>query len=59
MLRGTSALDFRADNDANFESLEKNSLDLYSAMKSIYLQDREIKIKNSSKKSDDWGDLDD
>ncbi len=58
-VKGTTAVDFRADNDANFESLEKNSLDLYSAMKSIYLQDREIKIKNSSKKSDDWGDLDD
>ena len=58
-VKGTTAIDFRADNFTNFESLEKNSLDLYSSMKSIYLQDRENKIKNSSDDSqDDWGSLD-
>ncbi len=58
-VKGTTAIDFRADNSNNFESLEKNSLDLYSSMKSIYLQDRENKIKNSSNDSeDDWGSLD-
>ena len=57
-VRGTTAIDFRADNDLNFESLEKNSLDLYSSMKSIYLQDRENKIKNSTDSQDDWGNLD-
>ena len=58
-VKGTTAIDFRADNSTNFESLEKNSLDLYSSMKSIYLQDRENKIKNSSDDSqDDWGSLD-
>ena len=58
-VRGTTAIDFRADNSTNFESLEKNSLDLYSSMKSIYLQDRENKIKNSSDDSqDDWESLD-
>ena len=46
-VKGTGAVDFRADNDKNFESLEKNSIDLYSSFKSIYLQDRENKIKNS------------
>ena len=57
-VKTTSAVDFRADNDRNFESLEKNSLDLYSSLKSIYLQDRENKIKNSTDDEDDWGSLD-
>ena len=39
-VKGTTAIDFRADNERNFESLEKNSIDLYSSLKSIYLQDR-------------------
>ena len=41
-----------------FESLEKNSIDLYSSLKSIYLQDRENKIKNSIENKDEWGNLD-
>ena len=58
-VKGTTLVDFRADNDTNFENLEKNSIDLYSSLKSIYLQDRENKIKNSnSKEQDDWGNLD-
>ena len=56
-IKATTAIDFRADNDKNFESLEKNSIDLYSSIKSIYLQDRENKIKNSIKEEDDWGNL--
>ena len=57
-VKGTSVVDFRADNDKNFESLEKNSIDLYSSMKSIYLQDRENKIKNSIEDQDEWDNLD-
>ena len=57
-LKGTTAIDYRADNELNFESLEKNSLDLYSSLKSIYLQDRENKVKNSTDSQDDWGNLD-
>ena len=57
-LKATSAVDFRADNDKNFESLEKNSIDFYSSLKSIYLQDRENKIKNSTSDEDEWGNLD-
>ena len=56
-VKGTTAIDFRADNDNNFESIEKNSLDLYSSFKSIYLQDRENKIINSTDAQDDWGNL--
>ena len=57
-IRSTSAVDFRADNDRNLESLEKNSIDLYSSLKSIYLQDRQNKIKNSIEDQDEWGNLD-
>ena len=56
--KGTTAIDFRADNDVNFKSLEKNSIDLYSSFKSVYLQDRDNKIKNSTEIQDDWGNLD-
>jgi phospholipid-binding lipoprotein MlaA len=57
-IKGNTAIDFRADNDGNFQSLEKNSIDLYSSLKSVYLQDRENKIKNSTDDQDDWGNLD-
>ena len=57
-VKGTGAVDFRAANDKNFENLEKNSIDLYSSLKSIYLQDRENKILNSSGDQDEWGNLD-
>ena len=54
-----TAVDFRGDNMVNFESLEKNSIDLYAATKSLYLQNRSKKIKNKSSSDDDaWGDLD-
>ena len=56
-VKGATAVDFRSDNIANFDSLEKNSLDLYSSLKSIYLQDRSNKIKNSPDDQDDWGNL--
>ena len=57
-VKGTTAIDFRSENLTNFESLEKNSIDLYSSVKSVYLQDRENKINNSSSSQDDWGNLD-
>ena len=57
-VKATGAVDFRADNNKNFESLEKNSIDLYSSLKSVYLQDREKKITNSTDNNDEWGSLD-
>ena len=58
-VKAATAVDFRGDNITNFESLEKNSIDLYAATKSLYLQNRDKKIKNSSGSDDDeWGDLD-
>ena len=57
-VKAAEAVDFRASNDRNFESLEKNSIDLYASYKSLYLQDRENKIKNSIDDNDEWGSLD-
>ena len=57
-VKGATAIDFRSDNNTNFGSLQKNSLDLYSSFKSIYLQDRENKINNTQDTQDDWGNLD-
>ena len=57
-VKATGTIDFRAKNEMNFKNLEKNSIDLYSSFKSIYLQDRENKIKNSIDDQDDWGSLD-
>ena len=48
-VKAATAIDFRGDNMLNFESLEKNSIDLYAATKSLYLQDRQQKILNSQK----------
>ena len=57
-VKGTTAIDYRADNENNFDSLEKNSIDLYASFKSLYLQNRENKINNSSEDENDWGSLD-
>ena len=58
-VKAATAVDFRGDNMTNFESLEKNSIDIYAATKSLYLQNRGKKIKNSTDSNeDDWGDLD-
>ena len=55
-VKGAKAVDFRADNMTNLNSLEKNSIDMYAALKSLYLQSREKKISNtfSSSDDDDW-----
>ena len=47
--RATSGVDFRAKNFDSIENLEKNSLDFYSSVKSLYLQDRQKKILNFNK----------
>ena len=41
-------IDFRAKNIDSFENLEKNSMDFYASVKSLYLQDRQQKIKNKN-----------
>ena len=61
--RISSGVDFRAKNLEAFNNLEKNSLDLYASVKSLYLQDRQRKIKNSKESTetmvdDDWEEID-
>ncbi len=45
--QATRGVDFRAKNIEAFNSIEKNSIDFYASVKSLYLQDRERKIFNS------------
>ena len=47
--RLTGGIDFRAKNYDAIENLEKNSIDFYASVKSLYLQDRQQKILNTSK----------
>ncbi len=47
--RMTSGVDFRAKNYDAIENLEKNSVDFYASVKSLYLQDRQQKILNTNK----------
>ncbi len=54
----TSGVDFRAKNFDSIENLEKNSLDFYASVKSLYLQDRQQKILNTSKVIDTQNDSD-
>ncbi|MDC0234381.1 VacJ family lipoprotein, partial [Candidatus Pelagibacter sp.] len=44
----TSGINFRAKNFDSIENLEKNSLDFYASVKSLYLQDRQQKILNTN-----------
>ncbi len=47
--KAISGIDFRANNIESFNNLEKNSLDFYASVKSLYLQDRENKIQNNQR----------
>ena len=39
-------VEFRANNIDSIDNLEKNSMDFYASLKSLYLQDRKLKIEN-------------
>ena len=54
----TSGVDFRAKNFDSIENLEKNSLDFYASVKSLYLQDRQQKILNTNAVIDTQNDSD-
>ena len=58
MSRGTDGLDFRAKNIDSFDNLEKNSMDFYASVRSLFLQDRKQKILNSNKIVDTQDDSD-
>ena len=58
-----SAIDFRAKNLESIDNLEKNSVDFYASVKSLYLQDRERKISNlndavETMDDSDWEEID-
>ena len=56
--KGAYGVDFRAKNLESFENLEKNSMDFYASVRSLYLQDRKQKILNSKKTTDTMNDGD-
>ena len=61
--RVLTGVDFRAKNLESFDSLEKTSIDLYASIRSLYLQDRQRKIKNidlvtETMSDDDWEEID-
>ena len=51
-------IDFRSKNIESFDSLEKNSVDFYASIKSLYIQDRENKIRNTKSKIETQDDSD-
>ena len=63
--KALGGIDFRANNIESLENLEKNSLDFYASIRSLYLQDRENKIKNNKRGNidviysdeDDWEEI--
>lgn len=57
---GETVLDktnWRAENIKTLEDLEKNSVDLYSSVKSLYLQRRDYLTNNGLKNEDEWKDF--
>ena len=44
-VQAASAVDFRSDNMTNFESLEKNSIDLYAVKKAYIFKTENKKLK--------------
>ena len=64
--KALSGIEFRANNLDSLNNLEKNSVDFYASVKSLYLQDRENKIENQNrgnieviyKNEEDWEEID-
>ena len=48
LTKALTGVDFRAKNIDSFDNLEKNSLDFYASVRSLYLQDRQRKIANKT-----------
>ena len=60
--KGGDGINFRAKNIDSFENLEKNSMDFYASVRSLYIQDRRKKILNSdniteTQDDSDWDEL--
>ena len=56
--RAGAGIDFRAKNIDSFNNLEKNSIDFYASVRSLYLQDRQQKIFNSNAVTETQNDSD-
>ena len=64
--KALSGINFRANNIESLDNLEKNSIDFYASVKSVYTQDRENRIKNNQrgnievfyKDEGDWEEID-
>jgi len=64
--KALSGINFRSENLESFDNLETNSIDFYASFRSLYLQDRENKIKNNQRgrleviyqDEEDWEEID-
>tara|TARA_Y100000389_G_scaffold9108_1_gene8531 strand:+ start:783 stop:1568 length:786 start_codon:yes stop_codon:yes gene_type:complete len=61
--KAMAGIDFRGKNYDSIENLEKNAIDFYASVKSLYLQDRQQKILNTQKivstqNDSDWEEID-
>ena len=64
--KAIAGIDFRANNIETIDNLKENSIDFYASLRSLYLQDRENKIKNNQrgnveviyKDEEDWEEID-
>ena len=64
--KALGGINFRADNLESLDNVEKNAIDFYASIRSLYLQDRENKIKNKKrgniniiyKDDEDWEEID-
>ena len=64
--KALDGVNFRSENLESLENLETNSVDFYASLRSLYLQDRENKIKNNQRgriqviyeDEEDWEEID-
>ena len=64
--KALDGVNFRSENLESFDNLETNSIDFYASLRSLYLQDRENKIKNNQRgrveviyqDEEDWEEID-
>ena len=64
--KSLNGINFRSENLESLDNFEKNSIDFYASFRSLYLQDRENKIKNDQrgaveviyKDEKDWEEID-
>ena len=64
--KALNGVNFRSENLESLDNFEKNSIDFYASFRSLYLQNRENKIKNNQrgvveviyKDEEDWEEID-